>query len=367
VPQTGDRITAPDLLVIGLGATGVAALEAARQAGVVATGIDLRPEPSRGAEPQCHYGTRAWGVFGDGTVVCARNDRAFRCHARAVIIATGAIDLPLHITGWHLEGVTGAWRAARDLEDGAEVVVLRGPHAGLGGRRPDLGRFDLTVDHDLTDGSPVTLNGDAAVASVTIGGRTVGARHVLLDNGLQPENTLARMTGLPTVFAAEAGGDVSLPGSIFAARGTLLAVIGDAAGISGDESATLHEARETARLLAESILGGPIPVSIPDSRPAWATGGTPVLPAQATDDTLLCPDEGVTVGMAREAIHRGATTVNDVKRRTRAAMATCQGRDCLWTIRALLAEAGRDHTVPMTARPPVAGITIGELASLGTG
>jgi NAD(P)H-nitrite reductase large subunit len=89
-----------------------------------------------------------------------------------------------------------------------------------------------------------------------------------------------------------------------------------------------------------------------------------MLPKQATDATLICPDEGVTIGMVREAIARGATTVNDVKRRTRAAMATCQGRDCLWSIRALLAEAGRDWETPMTARPPATGITVGELAGL---
>jgi hypothetical protein len=48
-------------------------------------------------------------------------------------------------------------------------------------------------------------------------------------------------------------------------------------------------------------------------------------------------------------------------------MAVCQGRDCLWSIRALLAEADRAWTVPMTARPPATGISVEELAELVTG
>lgn len=364
MPTNDDILASPELLVIGLGRTGSAALTGAREAGVNAVGIDRGEAPAAGGEPGCLYGVRAWGVFGDGTVVCATDTGNRRCHPRAAILSTGAIDLPLPLPGWHLAGVTGIWRGARALGAGEQVVVIRGPHAGNSGRSPELGHLVVTREIDLSDGMPVALTGESAVEAVIAGDDTIPARHVLLDNGLQPENTLARMTGLPTSFSVEAGGDVVVPGSIVAARGTLLVVVGDASGIGGDPELTVREARETGSLLAESIRGGRIPVAIPNVRPAWTRGGTPLLPSQTTDDTLLCPDEGITVGMAREAIRRGATTVNDVKRRTRAAMAVCQGRDCLWTIRALLAEAGRDYISPMTARPPVLGITVGELAAL---
>jgi NAD(P)H-nitrite reductase large subunit len=297
-------------------------------------------------------------------VVCASPDWNRRCHAGAIVIATGGIDLPLPIPGWHLSGVMGAWRGALDLEPGTEVVLLRGPHTGLGGRVPDLDHLNIVLNANLASTDEVTIHGDERVDSVTIGSRTVPASAVLLDNGLQPENTLARMTGLPNHFSAAAGGDVIVPGSVIAAQGTLLSVVGDAAGIGNDDVTTYSAAYETGRLLAERTQGGPIPVSIPKCRPPWDGGGTPLLPRQTTDDTLACPDEGITIGMVREAIARGATTVNDVKRRTRAAMASCQGRDCLWTVRALLAEADRAYTTPMTARPPVVGITVGELASL---
>ncbi len=359
-----ENLTSPDVLVVGLGTTGRIALDAAREVGFNAVGIDRSSPPTSGGVERCFYNTRAWGVFPDGTVVCASPVWNQRCHAGAIIIATGGIDLPLPIPGWHLNGVIGAWRGARSLEAGTEVVVLRGPHAGLGGRAPDLSHLTIVADTSLASGSPVVINGEGTVRSVTIGENIVRTSVVLLDNGLQPENVLARMTGLPTLFSASAGGDVIVPGSVIAAQGTLLSVVGDAAGISNDEEATNTAAYETGRLLAERTRGGPIPVSIPRCRPPWEPGGFPELPRQTTDDTLACPDEGITIGMVREAIAHGATTVNDVKRRTRAAMAVCQGRDCLWTIRALLAEAERAYATPMTARPPVVGITVGELAAL---
>lgn len=363
MPQPTDHFDAPDLLVIGLGDTGAAALRAAREAGGRATGIERRPAPE-GDDDGARHGVRAWGIFGDGTVACSSSQGTLRLKPRAVIVATGATDLPLPLPGWEREGVSGAFAGARTLPEGTPVVVLRGPHAGLEGRSPELDRLEVIEDVDLASGDSVTIDGGDRVTSVTIGGRVVPASHVLLDNGLQSENVLARMTGVPTVFSASAGGDTVEPGAIAALQGTLLTVIGDAAGIAGDQDAILREARRAGQQLAEVILGGPIPVSVSGAPPAWTEGGTPTLPSQTTDDTLVCPDEGVTVGMVREAIARGATTVNDVKRRTRAAMATCQGRDCLWSIRALLAESDRAWTVPMTARPPATGISVAELAGL---
>jgi bacterioferritin-associated ferredoxin len=366
LPHTRDSFDAPDLLVIGVGSTGAIALRAAREAGVNASGIDLRPD-TNGDTDGIHHGVRAWGVFGDGTVACSTGQGALRLKPRAIIVATGATDLPLPLPGWERRGVMGAWAGARSLAPGTRVVVLRGPHAGLAGRVPALDHLDIIEDIDLATGEPVTIDGGDRVSSVTSGDRTIPAGQVLLDNGLQPENVLARMTGVPTTFSVAAGGDTTEPGSIVALQGTLLTVVGDAAGISGDERATAVEARRAGQQLADVILGGPIPVGIADAPPAWPAGGVPTLPAQTTGETLICPDEGVTDAMAREAIARGATTVNDVKRRTRAAMAVCQGRDCLWSIRALLAETDRAWTVPMTARPPATGISVEELAELVTG
>jgi bacterioferritin-associated ferredoxin len=324
-------------------------------------GTDRRAEVAAGSDP-----IRAWGIFGDGTVACSSGPRALRLKPRAIIVATGATDLPLPLPGWEREGVDGAFAGSATLPDGTPVVVVRGPHAGVAGREPDLEHLDVVADIDLSSSGPVTIDGGDRVSSVTVDGHTVATSRVLLNNGLQPENVLARMAGAPTVFSAEAGGDAIPPGAIVALQGALLTVVGDAAGIARDRETAQAGAQRAGARLAEVILGGPIPVSVADAAPEWPRGGTPSLPAQAMDDTLLCPEEGVTIGMVREAIARGATTVNDVKRRTRAAMGTCQGRDCLWSIRALLAEAGRSWETPMTARPPATGITVAELAGLVT-
>ena len=42
--------------------------------------------------------------------------------------------------------------------------------------------------------------------------------------------------------------------------------------------------------------------------------------------------------MVREAIHRGAATLNGVRRRTRAGMGSCQGADCEEKILKILME-----------------------------
>lgn len=67
-----------------------------------------------------------------------------------------------------------------------------------------------------------------------------------------------------------------------------------------------------------------------------------------------------------DAIARGATTVNDVKRMTRAAMGLCQGIYCVPEITNMLAEAGqpRETVAPMTSRPPARLVSLAEIESL---
>jgi bacterioferritin-associated ferredoxin len=359
-------LDSPEMVIVGLGASGRAALEAARFVGVNAIGLDRGTHRHAVTARHCHYGMRVWGIFGDGTVVIASETDHYRIKPKAIVVATGSLDLPLPIPGWQRDRVSGIHHGARSLPDGEKVVVLRGPHADLGNRAADLSRFDVLADYHLTHGGPVTIVGSDRAEAVTIGEARHLTGHVLLDNGVQPENNLARMTGLPTHFSTPAGGDVVVSGSVMAADGTLLSVVGDAAGIHPDRDATILMASETGRILAESLLDGRVPALAVRERFDWSRGSAPVLPAQVTDDTLVCPQEGITVKVVRDAIERGAMNVNDVKRRTRAGMATCQGRDCLWTIRALLAEAGRDWETAMTARPPAVGITLEELATGAT-
>ena len=55
---------------------------------------------------------------------------------------------------------------------------------------------------------------------------------------------------------------------------------------------------------------------------------------------MICQCEGVTRGQILEAIRRGATTVDGVKRRVGSGMGRCQGSRCSWEIVKILKETG---------------------------
>ena len=57
------------------------------------------------------------------------------------------------------------------------------------------------------------------------------------------------------------------------------------------------------------------------------------------DDTIICQCEQITKAQILEAIRRGATTVEGVKRRVGSGMGRCQGSRCSWEIEKLLEDA----------------------------
>ena len=88
-----------------------------------------------------------------------------------------------------------------------------------------------------------------------------------------------------------------------------------------------------------------------------------------SSETIVCRCEEIRAVSIREAIVEGATTINDVKRRTRAGMGLCQGIYCTATIAAMISDEGgvsRLDITPMTARPPVRVVPLGSLAALAT-
>ena len=83
--------------------------------------------------------------------------------------------------------------------------------------------------------------------------------------------------------------------------------------------------------------------------------------------TLTCRCEEVLLEEIVAAIAAGARSVDDVKRRTRAGMGTCQGIFCVPVIAALVAQATRspiERITPMTTRPPVRPLALESLANL---
>ena len=80
------------------------------------------------------------------------------------------------------------------------------------------------------------------------------------------------------------------------------------------------------------------------------------------DDIIICRCQEVTRQQILDAIADGATTVDGVKRRTRAGMGLCQGKTCQRLVAKLIAEqTGKPmaEILPPTSRMPVRPVKIG--------
>ena len=87
----------------------------------------------------------------------------------------------------------------------------------------------------------------------------------------------------------------------------------------------------------------------------------------AEEDLLICRCEEVSLAEIVEAIHDGASTLDEVKRRTRAGMGLCQGKTCTRLVTQILArQTGQPvgEVLPSTSRPPVRPIALGILSSV---
>ncbi len=85
-----------------------------------------------------------------------------------------------------------------------------------------------------------------------------------------------------------------------------------------------------------------------------------------THRVFLCRCEDVTTHEVQDAIDRGLTTVEEIKRYSGLGTGPCQGKECVCTLVAMLVERGLadPQTVqPFTSRPPAEAVTFGALAA----
>ena len=81
--------------------------------------------------------------------------------------------------------------------------------------------------------------------------------------------------------------------------------------------------------------------------------------------TLACRCEDVTVYDLEEAIARGYTDIESLKRYTGFGTGFCQGKSCVALCARLLVERGGSAALPLiTPRPPVHPLPLGLLAGL---
>ncbi len=82
---------------------------------------------------------------------------------------------------------------------------------------------------------------------------------------------------------------------------------------------------------------------------------------------FVCRCEDVTTHEVDDAVARGLTTIEEIKRYTGLGTGPCQGKECMCTLAALLVERGlvdADAVQPFTARPPAEAVTFGALAAI---
>lgn len=341
--------------------------------------------------------------------------------AKAVILATGAYELPAMVPGWTLPGVMSigagqtlvrrygvvpgrrtliAGHGPLGLQLGAELLALGGTLLGVVERaRPGpsaaLARAALTDPALVARGiayqarirtsgvsvmtgwqvSYVEADGALEVHLEQVSGKgrmTIEADALCMGEGFAPQTELARLLGCPVDLydgvprpRRDADCATPVPG---------LWVAGDAGGLGGAQLALVQG--EVAARAATAWLGRTVPEDTSLQRRANSIGkfqtalwqiyqAPPRSIAQSNDELIVCRCESVTAGQVRTAIAGGACDPGAIKRATRLGMGRCQGRYCTRPALALLEAAGSDSNAAMLfapqlpARPlPLAEVTV---------
>ncbi len=341
-----------------------------------------------------------------GVAVGAAGQRSARVvQARAVILATGAMERPFPIPGWTLPGVIGAGGAqillktAGVVPQGRTVLAGSGPllwllawqylHAGVSieamldttprGRlrkalrhAPDFARSpyftkgrelvrdvrrDIKVIEYVT---ALAIEGDFAARTTryTVDGvdHTIPVDQVLLHQGVVPDVNLAQAAGCALAWnpaqacfapIIDAWGGSTVAG---------LYVAGDGAGIAGAQAAVPRgrlAALAVANALGRINHGTRDSIARRDRRDlAIAMRGRAFLdalycPADAfmrpMGSTLVCRCEEVDAQTVIGLARQGCAGPNQMKAYVRCGMGPCQGRFCGLTVNALIAhEQQRD-------------------------
>jgi len=82
------------------------------------------------------------------------------------------------------------------------------------------------------------------------------------------------------------------------------------------------------------------------------------------DDIIICRCEEIKKGEIVDALKKGLTDMNDLKRATRVGMGLCQGKTCKRLLAGLISEVtgkSLSEIVPFAFRPPVRPIRLSDL------
>ncbi|MCO5731632.1 NAD(P)/FAD-dependent oxidoreductase [Rhizobium sp. SSA_523] len=372
--------------------------------------------------------TQVWQIEEGWNLFLTSGGEARRIGARVVLLANGAQERPVPFPGWTLPGVMTVGAAQILLKAGGmlpqgdvwiagagplpllyatQLLGLEGRIAGFldTSRRPGLAA--LTKLAGAWRDIPGLLKGARWLRDLRKSGNMVrgfhdlravgderlqylewqsagGRRKVKADVLLVHEGVVPRIHETLALGCAHDWNDLQ---NHFTPRLTRwgetskqgLFVAGDAGGIGGWLAATLSG--EIAGLGIANQLDASFDAEGErrkaglDKRLASARALRPFLDAlyppptaSIADEVIVCRCEEVTAAQIRSVAKVSAPDPNAVKAATRCGMGPCQGRQCGYSVQALIAEA---HGIPardvgfFNIRPPLKPVTLGEIAALG--
>lgn len=372
-------------------------------------------------------GATVWNVSRDIAVTYSQAGVSRDFSARALIVASGAVERPTPMPGWTLPGVMTAgacqillkahgivgddvvfvgcgpliWLvAAQMVKAGVKpaAIVETLPLSRYFGALSKL-RLNLATVKYLRKGvalmyaveragvpvyrgaKQIAIEGDvqAEAATFAIAGRfhRVKAGTVALHQGVVPNQQITRLLHCQHEWSAsqrcflpvlDAFGEASVP-NIF--------VAGDGGGIGGAKAAAMHGRLAAMRIAEKMGKSGGVDISALQARGRKELSIRPFLETlyrpsgeirQPDDSTVVCRCEEITAGQVRAAVTLGASGPNEVKSLLRTGMGPCQGRFCGLTVSEIIAEhTGRTPSALdyYRIRPPLKPVGLSELATLG--
>lgn len=202
---------------------------------------------------------------------------------------------------------------------------------------------------------------------------------VCIGYGFLPSLELPRLLGCALRYDENQGGHIPVRDADLQSSVPGLFVVGDGAGVAGSAVA-IEEGRIAGVIVARRL--GRVDQATADEwlgprrrrlarlerfrvalDEAYRIG--PGIYEWATDATIVCRCEEVTVGEVRRHIRPASRDPNAVKSLTRIGMGLCQGHNCSQQVSAIFAqETGRPLTElpPLSPRPPVRPVPIGLIA-----
>ncbi len=396
-------IEATEIVVIGAGASGIAAAWAAASSGSRVVLLDEQDAPGGWLRTSLErlngppdfidgkYGFEAahlapdlvavdgldyrpksivWGLFENRLLGVVSPGHSYQLEAKKIIIASGSTEIVWPFEGWTLPGTMTATAARRFMH---LHRVLPGRRVAVVGQGMDADR--MADDLDLAGATVVSraptpdglaARGDRQVSRLVVDDQEVEADAVILALGSLPDPELARHVMAELEYSEVNGCHVPTRDRTMRTSVDSVYVVGDAAGLA-PANVTIAE----GFIAGYAAAGNP---KLDDAIRSLAKLGSrrepgpPIAdPARIPDEVLVDREEQITARQIRDAIRAGAVSVNDVKRRTRAGMGIAQGRDTEYIVSRMIShETGipLDQLVPMTARPPARLVSLAELASV---